>query len=95
MVTTGYRDFGLTVVTGYNWLPELWNQNGYRLPLAPRISDSGWFPVTTSFPNDEFRMITGYHWSRECRTQVSYRLPVVIRIWTQDGYHLLPEFGTG
>ena len=33
-VTTGYLNFGLRVVTGYNWLPEFQNKGGYRLLLV-------------------------------------------------------------
>ena len=28
-VTTGNQNFGLKVVTGYHWLPEIWSQGVY------------------------------------------------------------------
>ena len=61
-VTTGHQNFGLRVVTGYDWLPEFSSQGGYRLPLITRILVSGWVPVTTGNQNFGPRVVIGYHW---------------------------------
>ena len=75
-VTNGYQNFGLWMVTAYQWLPELWTQSGDRLPLVAIISDSGWSPVPTDYHNFGLRVVTGSHWLPEFWTQGGYRLPL-------------------